>query len=606
MAFPYLLKSISLSYVGGIHIQLIEQQPKPEIYWQCELPNSKDCELTLLQPLDAQRFIAVLATGMIFIGDSERKQLTLLAQFRCGIAPGCWLDTEQQQLWLAANFRHQTLKGRQLVCIDLTTGELLLSQPINTSEIELETLTQRNDGQCAFYARNSKPGYKFRQHWIYTIDPETGEQQKQPLASKPLPDAISMRPGLFPDKTRGLILLPYADSLKQIDSNTFGYQLQMLDLNQGQIVWTKTVRYLQLDSIVPPSEQQALSEGLTRIASGQYAHTDSQHWLRLLSCLTGVWFHPQSDEIYLTWQDCRLQKIDLDGERLSSLYQIGVTNKSGELELPWRWDINIDKLTPLDIEEDRLLIGYRDECENQLQVVSLADEKVAPLSTEQPKWLVAEERHAQLVHIPQAIQAQPSSSGCIHISSSDLHTESGAIQALQQLLALMPALERAFTPTQSSLLSRMLGAKDNMPQPKEFYVAFSDALGRSQSEYQFFYDAACYQSCRPLIAEIIQAFNQWSCANSLHGYDTEPPLANAACSLAPHREYLAVLAEHLSAIGGGEDIHGFHINYTLACIREDHQDTAELTRFLASVPWPYHDPDFVKPIPDPYDEWDDE
>lgn len=64
------------------------------------------------------------------------------------------------------------LKHRHLAGISLTTGKLITHWPINESDLELETITRHHDGLFAFYGRNDKLGYKFRQHWIDCIDPE--------------------------------------------------------------------------------------------------------------------------------------------------------------------------------------------------------------------------------------------------------------------------------------------------------------------------------------------------------------------------------------------------------------------------------------------------
>ncbi|WP_028114035.1 hypothetical protein [Ferrimonas kyonanensis] len=606
MTFPYRLKSLSLDYVGAIQIQVIESTEPPQVRWQGELPGSEDSDIKLLQPLDQHRFVAVTDRGKVFLGDDRQRTVTPLADLSCRYDSGAWLDTDTGRLWLAADFRHKQLNGYRLLALDLNQGTVVANWPIDDSEHDLTTLTRRHDGQFAFYGRNSKPGYKFRQHWIHCLNPGNGDQQRAVLASKPTPVDVTVRPWLYLDRTRGLALMPGADRLIQVDEDRFAFELQLLDLNQGEVLWTREVRHLHLDQVESDHYHPELRQSLSRIASGQYAHTDNDAWQTLLSCLTGAWFDPTQPEIWLGWQDGTVQKIGLDGERRSPLYRVGIEDSQGNCHSPMPFDH--EPLAPSGRQQDRLTLSYGFECDEHLEARLPKTMEAAPLDQRDPQWLPCQRRAGLPLRIPASLQAQPGPSGCVHITSGDLHCAEGRQQALEQLLALLPALQQQLgghQESQSGWLGRLVGRLNPKPDAtvRPLYLAFSDGLGRTESEKQFFHEAVHHQACAPLIAQLIDSVSRWPCAATLEGHGGEPLLAHAAYSLCLNKAYLPQLAAYFCAMGGGEAVSPFHINHTLAAIREHHADTPELATFLAAVPWPYNDNTFTKPERDPYDDW---
>lgn len=605
MTFPYQLKAISLSYVGGIHIQVIEPGETPNVVFQWELPETKENSLSLLAPLDQHRFVATTETGKVFVVDCATEVVSQVANLSCRPFSGHWLDADQQQIWIAAHFSGKQLTGLQLACLCLNSGDLLCHWPIEEPDIELETLTQTEDGQFSFYGLHHKAGYKFRSHFLYRIDPSNGAQHKLPLDSKPVPVDIAIRPWLFQDKGRGLIALPYADCLQKTEDGQYEYELQLIDLNRSQILWTKSVRPFSLEQITDYDEEET-EAALDRIASGKYAHTDNDHWQTLISCLTGVWFDPGKDEMWLGWQDCTLQCISLNGEQVSPLYAVGTQSRDGCINKPW--DFDLDRLAVTNRKHNDLFLAYGFELEEHLQV-TVPDTQKSEVEQDESQWLVAKTTTPAPLIIPDLVQSQPSLNGCIHLCCDDLETESGKRQILDRLLILLPMIETAMTgtPEKEGLFSRLLSrGKPQSETVQPLYFAFSDGLGRAQSEEQFFYAASVNSELQPLVAEAVKMFSQWSIASNVSGYEGQPPLAIAVSSLSTNPDYLPLLAQYFNAIGGGEDVHGFHINYTLATIREEHADTQALTEFLAAVPWPYNDAEFKKPMKDPYEEWDDD
>ena len=608
MALSYRLRAVSLDYVGDIQIQVLENSSPARLLWQCELPETQDAKLTLLEAMDDRFLVAVTDKGKVFLGDLGRRQMPQVAELPCSFDSGTWLEPTQQRLWLAGHFRQQPLNGRRLLALDLMTGTLAADWPIDDRDLDLTTLTRRSDGQFAFYGRNSKPGYKFREHWIHSINPDNGEQQRCPLPSKPTPENITVRPWLFQDKARGLALMPAADTLTQVGEDSFAFEVQLLDLNLGEVVWKRVVRHIHLAQVGDEHRHRSLGEALGRIAAGQYAHTDSDAWQTLLSCLTGAWFDPELPEIWLGWQDGTLQKIGLDGQRLSPLYRLGEQTADGGCRTPIYFDH--ERLVPTGRNLDRLTLAYGFECDEHLEATLPEPVAAAPLE-EEPQWLACRPLMGQRLEIPETLQAQPGPSGCVHITTTDLHSAEGRQQALDQLLRLLPALQENLCDTQrgdSGWLGRQLGrVKPRQEAPRQaLYLAFSDGLDRTRSEKQFFHEAIHHEGCAPLIARLIDHFSRWPCAARLVGHDGEPPLANATYALCLAPEQLPLLANYFCAIGGGEEVSPFHINRTLAVIREHHAGTPELAAFLATVPWPYNDATFTKHERDPYDDWDED
>ncbi len=105
------------------------------------------------------------------------------------------------------------------------------------------------------------------------------------------------------------------------------------------------------------------------------------------------------------------------------------------------------------------------------------------------------------------------------------------------------------------------------------------------------------------MAEILAAFSRWPMAGTLCGAKGEPPLAELAFYLSEHHgRHLPVLAAYFQALGGGSEVHPYHINRTLAVIHSAYADSPELAAFKAAVPWPYNDADFRQQEQDPYDD----
>lgn len=608
MAFPYRLHAISNYFVGNIQIQLIDSCQSPKVHWQCELPASQDGQLALLEALDSQCFVAATNQGQIYTGNYANKQIELLVKLNCISGAGYWLDKTQRTLWLSAHFNNDLLQREHLVAINLDTGELISQWPLTADGVDEQTLNPCRDGRFAFYARNGKPGYKFRQHGIYQLNPNDGEQQYTQLASKPIPLGVPLRPQLFQDKRRGLILMPAADQLTKLAPNSFAYEIQLLDLNTAEIRWTRTIRHLSLEQINQHCDDE-LAPALDSIAAGNYSYTNNDAWQSLLSCLTGVWFDPDRDEIWLGWQDWHVQKIGLDGQLLSPLYRVGTQKSNGELSVPM--PNSLERLAPVGRQGNTLLLDYDYELDQHLSVeLPQSTSQPAVLPQQEIIWLQGQPHSRPCIQIPTSLQAQPSPSGCVLISSADLTDTSGVTAALQQLLELMPALANnvAALPQKQQGLSQLLTRKttDKSPAKATLYLLFTDALGQVRHE-EFFYDAAhTNEQCLELIAQIVANFSQWAAAKQLSGYNDLPPFACAACCLARHKRYLPILANYFCAIGGGEDIPAFHINQTLQVIRKEHLGSQELHAFMQKVPWPYHDESFSKLEKDPYDDWDDD
>ena len=240
MNSAWTLKDAKLDCVGYQQIQVIDPNG-PTLLWQCELPDTEENELALLAPLDDQRFVALHQFGRVFIGNINQRELSELCDLKCYPDVGAWLDGQNSLLWVAAKHRLHGARRKQLLSLDLNTGELCQALDFPEHSLDCETLQPLAGGRFAFYGRNDKSGYKFRQHWLSLVDTASGQWQQQMLASKPTPETISIRPQRFIDRGRALVLLPAADGIKAGDRG-FEYPLSLLNLDRPEEGWTQPVR----------------------------------------------------------------------------------------------------------------------------------------------------------------------------------------------------------------------------------------------------------------------------------------------------------------------------------------------------------------------------
>ncbi|MCK8044277.1 hypothetical protein MSG37_05235 [Shewanella sp. 1CM18E] len=564
-------------------------------------------------------FVAVDNVGQFYIGQlGKRGKYNLSACFSLAVYPTKDICFYQGQIWLVAALKSGRFSHKKLFVVDLTQ---VVDAILNVTHMQLDDYFskcvsqydvpfdfERNSMVCTahnelvFYQRSEQGS-----HQLVCFNPVTANVQEIPLTGKPAPDDISVRNTFFQDKARGLVLLANAEavSLSSLESNSgssvdtdpqddshhqqrFDYSLQLIDLNQKQVSWSRTVRSLHVSQICSDYEAEDIVEALTAIAQGDL---DSEHHEGLqtfIECLTSAVIAKDGNSIWLAWQDGVVQQLSLQGDNISPLYQLVQLNQAGEQR---GLSFDHDLQTIQGQINERLFVGVGDEEDASLWQCTVPtvnrNEFAFDGATNTP--LVCERADINLI-IDSAEYFLPSATGQVDIVCRDLSCNTARLAALQQLEALMPQLQRYY---------------QAHPQSEALYFAFIEqqvASCISQSEYDFFASAAYDDKCACVLANIVKQFAGWGVGGHLKGLKGIPVFAEAVLSLAFKLEYLDVLAEYFNALDNQLPIHPFHVHRTMAVIRETHADTPELARFLQRLPWPWNDAEFTVPNVGDYDE----
>ncbi|MDR8523116.1 hypothetical protein [Shewanella fidelis] len=560
-------------------------------------------------------FVAVDNVGQFFIGQlSKPGKYNLSACFSLAVYPTEDICFYQGQIWLVAAKQSGRFSHKQLFVVDFTQAvgavsnlmQIRLGDHFNkwVSEYDVPFAFARNTMVCTahnelvFYQRS-----KHGSHQLVCFNPVTAHVQEIPLTGKPAPDDISVRNTFFQDKARGLVLLANAETVglsnesSKVDTDLqddnhhqqrFDYSLQLIDLNQKQVSWSRIVRSLHVSQICSDYEAEDIVEALTSIAQGEL---DSEHHEGLqtfIECLTSAVFAKDGNSIWLAWQDGVVQQLSLQGDNISPLYQLVQLNQAGEQR---GLSFDHDLLTIQGQINQCLFVAVGEEEDASLWQCTVPsvnpDEFTFDGATNTP--LVCERADINLI-IDSAEHFQPSATGQVDIVCRDLSCNTARLAALQQLETLMPQL-RLYYQAQS--------------QSDALYFAFIEqqvAGCISQSEYNFFAAAAYDDKCASVLANIVKQFASWGVGGHLKGLKGIPVLAEAVLSLAFKLEYLDVLAEYFNALDNQLPIHPFHVHRTMAVIRDTHAGTPELARFLQRLPWPWNDAEFTVPNVGDYDE----
>lgn len=679
---PVQLRPRKLDYVGLQQIQLIDGQ---QLLQQYELADSENCNLPLLELLETpQRFIALLQNGLLFTADllpseTGSKGLIQLLQPQADLKltgmPGACFDAKRNLIWVFTRIRDQRGRGQHLLGYDLdellnADAETDHSQPqlalkhsiavpcdeVDEMSPEAESLTLRNDGKLALYARNDKGRFADRRQGLLLIDPDADQDNAcsyLPCPFKPVPDDISIKPALFYSANTKQVFTPAADGIEITEhkgESVYSFALTALEL-ETQSSWSQTVRRMSASQIAEEGEAENITEALANIAEGNIRSSESDEWQDYLTSLSSVFVNRSaldnngicpdrtdtSDQIvWLAWHDgCirALKRNPASGQvQLSALARLQTfSDKSVQ---PYFMNLS-GGFTPVQIKalcnsdngrqlhirlgDDEMgqdfyadisaLLGQQ----GQLQ---LFDTEQALSETEAGIILPCTPYSAEPVQIDPARQAVPSVTGRVQIETTDLDSNQGRLDALQQVLKLMPVIGQQLSQRQQPL-----------------YFAFADVMGSEQSEAQFFPYAALAKNAddeQPsagfrLLLEIVRRYSDLvktlPCADSAEALSTgtssnetalnktaiaaqAAPLRDAVITLSEHAEALPVIAQYFNTLPAEETlVDAFHISRTLPVIRELHADTTALTDFLAQLPAPYNDSSFSKPEHDPYDDW---
>ncbi|WP_104040374.1 hypothetical protein [Vibrio hyugaensis] len=320
-------------YHGGTNqLQVVEDTEQGvTLHSQFELTGSTgDVVMTDWLAKGSAYFVAVDNVGQFYIGQlSKRGKYNLSACFSLTVYPTEDICFYQGQVWLVAAKQSGRFSHKQLFVVDLTQAVDAVSNLMQTqlgdhfskwiSEYDVPFDFERNSMVCT--AHNELVFYQRSEHGSHQLvcfNPVTAHVQEIPLTGKPAPDYISVRNTFFQDKARGLVLLANAETVRLSSSESrvdtdlqddshhqqrFDYSLQLIDLNQKQVSWSRTVRSLRVSQICSDYEAEDIVEALTSIAQGDL---DSEHHEGLqtfIECLTSAVFAKDGNSIWLAWQD---------------------------------------------------------------------------------------------------------------------------------------------------------------------------------------------------------------------------------------------------------------------------------------------------------------
>ncbi|MDX1399485.1 MAG: hypothetical protein R3204_13240, partial [Oceanospirillum sp.] len=514
---PIQLRPRKLDYVGLQQVQVIANQ---QLQQQYELADSENCSLPLLELLETpQRFIALLQNGLLFAADlltseTGSKGLIQLLQPQADLKltgmPGACFDAKRNLIWVFTRIRDQRGRGQHLLAYDLdallnsdTKTDHSQPQPalkhsiavpcdeVDEMSPEAESLTLRNDGKLALYARNDKGRFADRRQGLLLIDPDADQDNAcsyLPCPFKPVPDDISIKPALFYSAGTKQVFTPAADGIEITEhkgESVYSFALTALEL-ETQSSWSQTVRRMSASQIAEEGEAENITEALANIAEGNIRSSESDEWQDYLTSLSSVFVdsgalddrgactdRTGTDDpiIWLAWHDgCirALKRNPASGQvQLSALARL--QSFSDDALQPYFMNLS-GGFTPVQIKalcnsdngrqlhirlgDDEMgqdfyadLSALKDQ-QGQLQ---LFDTEQALSETVAGIILPCTPYSAEPVQIDPARQAVPSVTGRIQIETTNLDSAAGRLDALQQVLKLMPVIGQQLSHRQQPL-----------------------------------------------------------------------------------------------------------------------------------------------------------
>ncbi|MFG1490730.1 hypothetical protein ABMA58_15880, partial [Oceanospirillum sp. HFRX-1_2] len=360
-----------------------------------------------------------------------------------------------------------------------------------------------------------------RRQGLLLIDPDADQDNAfryLPCPFKPVPDDISIKPALFYSAGTKQIFTPAADGVEITEHNgesRYSFALTAIDFEAGgseiesekQASWSQTVRRMTADQIAEQDDAENITEVLNNIAEGNIRSSESDEWQDYLTSLSSVFVDSRffvdsgicagrtdtsNQLIWLAWHDGCIRALKRN--RTSGQVQLSALARlqsfSDKAVQPYFMNLS-GGFTPVQIKglsktdnlrQVHLRLGddemgqdfYADlsalmDQQGQLQ---LFDAEQSLNDTEASITLPCTPYSAVPVQIDPARQAVPSVTGRIQIETTDLDSNQGQLDALQQVLKLMPEISQRLSHRQP------------------LYFAFADVMGCEQSEEQFFPYAA--------------------------------------------------------------------------------------------------------------------
>lgn len=594
----YRIQAQRLYYGGIAQLQIVKQNGlNTELHSQFELQGCQH-DVVLSEWLDSTHFVAIDKMGRVYIAAlSTPGKFTLAPIFSFDVYPTKDICLHEGKLCLVGAKKSGRRRDSILFSTDLTLA--LKQTPVEQLSAASFTIEQHEVpfrfvvGSMVYIGNNEFVFYqlgKKRTHQLVSFNPVTATVETCELAGKPAPDETPIRHIFFQDKRHATLILANAETVtfaNEADDAEpcFDFSVQFIDFKQKKTVWNRVVRSLSAEQICDKYDREELVESLSEIAGGDTSSSHHDELQTFIECLTSATLAEDGNSIWLGWQDNKIQQLSLNGECLTPLYSLIRAGSERGLSLFEHEPVVIQGQI-----DQHLMIAVGMEDDEFMWQCDLAQAEIANTNTNQLQCA-----QSQLtLTIPNTIGCIPAISGQIEVSCQDFNDEHARVEAIRNLLSLMPSLQSYYQMNQAS-----------EGHAASFFVAFNRQLVNGvamQSEYNLFPYTATDDDGAELISQIVAQYSTWSCAGDLVGLKGIPALADAVMSLSDKRGYLPVLADYFCAIGGQEPIPSYHVNRTLPVIREAHADTPELADFMAKVPWPWNDASFSMPNIGDYDD----
>ncbi len=319
MSNPYILHIPNQQ--NAVELQLLSPAAdgRQTLHWQIPLNDIRTGrDISVARFYNEHEFVLASTTGQIYRGDSEGN-ISLVVQLETmGINSGkAWLDIAKQEFWYAVG---TNLNDSQHS--DCLVGWSLPNwQPIAELKLpefaDVQQLHRRSDGCFIIYHKHSRKLLQ-REHGFWCINTTTGNTDYHRLNSLPAAGSYNVKNTLSICSTRDLAILPAVDSLptQSSDGKTLlGFQLQLIDLNSFDILWTHTVRWFdnKKDGPIDANQYQALQ---AFFGGRKYDTEDVKAGLEeWVENLLGVRFCEQEDAVWVCWTDNVLRKLYLAKEQ---------------------------------------------------------------------------------------------------------------------------------------------------------------------------------------------------------------------------------------------------------------------------------------------------
>lgn len=319
MSTPYILHIPNQP--NAVELQLLSPTAdgRQTLHWQIPLSDVRsERDISVACFYNEHEFVLATTEGQIYRGDAQGNLSLFVELGTMEIDSGkAWMDIAKQEFWycIGTNLNNPQHSDR------LIGWSLPDWQPIAELKLpeytDVQQLQRRSDGCFIIYDKHSRQLHQ-REHGFWCINSTTGNADYHSLNSLPAAGSYTIKNILAICPKRDLAILPSVDSLPSQNADgkfLLGFQLQLVDLNNFDTLWTHTVRWFDSESVELIDADQC--QTLQAFFGGREYDTDDvkdglEEWVE---SLRGIRFCEQEDAVWVCWKDDVLRKLYLTQER---------------------------------------------------------------------------------------------------------------------------------------------------------------------------------------------------------------------------------------------------------------------------------------------------